>query len=407
MPKYFYIARDKSGKKQNGMIEAESNAALLVTLRRSGLLPIEIRELEEKGLISITSQKKTARARRISLVELALFSRQLATMLDAGISIIDSVGDLAKQSINPYFATILETVRNQIREGSGFSQALAKHEQIFSTLYVALVRSGEESGNLVEVMRELSEELEDQLNLIRKVRQAMSYPVIVSLFFVGVVAFVFLYLIPKFQEIFESFGAQLPPFTLFILAASRFSLKFAPILLILLILFSAFLIWYGKQPTGKKQLDTVKLKIPVLGMLVQKVSLARFCRSLSTLLKGGVGIISALEIVAKAAGNLIIEEAVDKTRQGVIRGGLLGEEMQRYKIFPPMLVRMVNVGEETGRTDDMLSRMSKFFRDEVDVTLNILSSIIEPILIIGLGFIVGVVVLAIYLPIFKLAQTMQ
>ncbi|MFA7515688.1 MAG: type II secretion system F family protein [Candidatus Ratteibacteria bacterium] len=389
------------------MIEAESNAALLVTLRRSGLLPIEIRELEEKGLISITSQKKTARARRISLVELALFSRQLATMLDAGISIIDSVGDLAKQSINPYFATILETVRNQIREGSGFSQALAKHEQIFSTLYVALVRSGEESGNLVEVMRELSEELEDQLNLIRKVRQAMSYPVIVSLFFVGVVAFVFLYLIPKFQEIFESFGAQLPPFTLFILAASRFSLKFAPILLILLILFSAFLIWYGKQPTGKKQLDTVKLKIPVLGMLVQKVSLARFCRSLSTLLKGGVGIISALEIVAKAAGNLIIEEAVDKTRQGVIRGGLLGEEMQRYKIFPPMLVRMVNVGEETGRTDDMLSRMSKFFRDEVDVTLNILSSIIEPILIIGLGFIVGVVVLAIYLPIFKLAQTMQ
>lgn len=389
------------------MIEAESNAALLVTLRRNGLLPIEIRELEDKGLISITSQKKTARVRRISLVELALFSRQLATMLDAGVSIIDSVGDLAKQSINPYFATILEAIRNQIREGSGFSQALAKHEQVFSTLYVALVRSGEESGNLVEVMRELSEELEDQLNLIRKVRQAMSYPVIVSIFFVGVVAFVFLYLIPKFQEIFESFGAQLPPFTLFILAASRFSLKFAPILLIFLILFSAFLVWYGKQPTGKKQLDTVKLKIPVLGMLVQKVSLARFCRSLSTLLKGGVGIISALEIVAKTAGNLIIEEAVNKTRQGIIRGGLLGQEMQRYKIFPPMLVRMVNVGEETGRTDDMLSRMSKFFRDEVDVTLNILSSIIEPILIIGLGFIVGVVVLAIYLPIFKLAQTMQ
>lgn len=389
------------------MIEAESNAALLVTLRRNGLLPIEIRELEDKGLISITSQKKTARVRRISLVELALFSRQLATMLDAGVSIIDSVGDLAKQSINPYFATILEAIRNQIREGSGFSQALAKHEQVFSTLYVALVRSGEESGNLVEVMRELSEELEDQLNLIRKVRQAMSYPVIVSIFFVGVVAFVFLYLIPKFQEIFESFGAQLPPFTLFILAASRFSLKFAPILLIFLILFSAFLVWYGKQPTGKKQLDTVKLKIPVLGMLVQKVSLARFCRSLSTLLKGGVGIISALEIVAKTAGNLIIEEAVNKTRQGIIRGGLLGQEMQRYKIFPPMLVRMVNVGEETGRTDDMLSRMSKFFRDEVDVTLNILSSIIEPVLIIGLGFIVGVVVLAIYLPIFKLAQTMQ
>jgi type IV pilus assembly protein PilC len=410
MPKYYYVARDASGKRREGTIEGESNSAVITVLRRQQLLPVEVRAVSEKGLISITVPSgggKRPRAHRVSLSEMALFSRQLATMLEAGIPILETIGDLASQTQNRYFALVLNRIRDDIREGSNFSQALARHPKVFSTLYVALVRSGEESGNLVEVLRELSSELEDQLTLIRKVRQAVSYPAVVSMFFVGVVAFVFLYLVPKFQEIFASFGAQLPLFTRIILNISRFSLKFFPFIIIFLIVAWVFVIWYAKTRAGRRRIDRVKLRIPVFGPLMLKVSLARFARSLSTLLRGGVNVVSALEIVSKTAGNAIVEDSIEKVRRGVIKGELLGQEMKKYLIFPSMLVRMVSVGEETGRTDDMLTRMSRFFRDEVDVTLNILSSILEPVLIVGLGVIVGTVVLAIYLPIFKLAATIR
>lgn len=408
MSKYFYAARDSEGKRREGMIEADSNTAVINILRRQHLLPVEVRLVSEKGtLVSITNKKQKVTRGKVSLPEIALFSRQLSTMLEAGIPILDSVGDLATQTPNRFFSTVLSDICNEIREGSSFSQALAGYPKVFSSLYVALVVSGEESGNLVEVLKDLSSELEDQLSLLRKVRQAVSYPAVILVFFVAVVCFVFLYLVPKFQEIFESFGAQLPLFTRIILQISRFSLKFFPFLLIALVLLVIFFMWYRKTPDGCKKIDTMKLKMPILGDIFLKVSLARFSRSLATLLQGGVSIISALDIVAKTTGNAILQQYIEKMRMGVIKGELIGSEMRKYRIFPSMMVRMVVVGEETGKTDDMLNRVSKFFRDEVDVTLNILSSILEPILIIGLGVIVGMVVLAIYLPIFKLAATVR
>ncbi|MCM8788961.1 MAG: type II secretion system F family protein [Candidatus Omnitrophica bacterium] len=390
------------------MIEAESNTAVINTLRRQQFLPVEIKLVSEKGgLVGLTEKKKPATRGKVSLPEMALFSRQLATMLESGISILDAVGDLADQTQNKYFSYVLSDIAGEIREGSSFSKALSKHPKVFNQLYVALVFSGEESGNLVEVLKDLSSELEDQLALLRKVRQAVSYPAVILIFFVSVVAFVFLYLVPKFKEIFESFGAQLPLFTRIILEISRFSLKFLPFLLLGMILSGILFAVYKKTPSGSKRIDRFKLHLPVFGDLFLKVSLARFSRSLATLLQGGVSIIAALDIVARTAGNAILEEYIRRIKEGVTGGELLGNEMKKYRIFPTMMVRMVAVGEETGRTDDMLTRVSKFFRDEVDVTLNILSSILEPILIIGLGVIVGTVVLAIYLPIFKLAATMR
>ncbi|MCM8821230.1 MAG: type II secretion system F family protein [Candidatus Omnitrophica bacterium] len=390
------------------MIEAESNTAVIAILRRQQFIPVEIKLVSERGgLVGITEKKKAPARGKVSLPEMALFSRQIATMLEAGISILDAVGDLATQTQNKYFSYVLSDIASEIREGSSFSRALSKHPKVFNQLYVALVLSGEESGNLVEVLKDLSSELEDQLTLLRKVRQAVSYPVVILIFFVAVVAFVFLYLVPKFQEIFESFGAQLPFFTRIILEISRFSLKFFPFLLIGIILLVIFFSFYKKTPDGSKKIDGLKLRLPVFGDLFLKVSLARFSRSLATLLQGGVSIIAALDIVARTAGNAILEEYIRRIKEGVTGGELLGNEMKKYRIFPAMMVRMVTVGEETGRTDDMLTRVSKFFRDEVDVTLNILSSILEPILIIGLGVIVGTVVLAIYLPIFKLAATVR
>ncbi|MCM8825543.1 MAG: type II secretion system F family protein [Candidatus Omnitrophica bacterium] len=390
------------------MIEAESNTAVISILRRQQFIPVEIKLVSEKGgLVGITEKKKAPGKGKVSLPEMALFSRQLATMLEAGISIIDAIGDLASQTQNKYFSYVLSDIAGEIREGASFSTALSKHPKVFSQLYVALVLSGEESGNLVEVLKDLSSELEDQLTLLRKVRQAVSYPVVILIFFVAVVAFVFLYLVPKFQEIFESFGAQLPLFTKIILQISRFSLKFFPFLLLGIILFAIFFQFYRKTPDGRKKIDTIKLRLPVFGDLFLKVSLSRFSRSLATLLQGGVSIIAALDIVARTTGNAILEEYIRRVKGGVTKGELLGNEMKKYRIFPVMMVRMVTVGEETGRTDDMLNRISKFFRDEVDVTLNVLSSILEPVLIIGLGVIVGTVVLAIYLPIFKLAATIR
>ncbi len=408
MSKYFYVARDSAGNRREGMVEAESNTAVISVLRRQQLLPVEVRLVSEKGtLVAITEKKKKSFRGKVSLPDMALFSRQLSTMLEAGIPILDAVGDLASQTPNRFFSNVLSDICSEIREGSSFSQALSKYPKVFSSLYVALVVSGEESGNLVEVLKDLSSELEDQLTLLRKVRQAVSYPAVILAFFAAVVSFVFLYLVPKFQEIFESFGAQLPLFTRIILQISRFSLKFFPFLLLGLILLAIFFSWYRKTPDGCRRIDSMKLRMPVLGNLFLKVSLARFSRSLATLLQGGVSIIAALDIVAKTTGNAILQQYIERIRAGVIKGELLGSEMRKYRIFPSMMVRMVVVGEETGKTDDMLTRVSKFFRDEVDLTLNILSSILEPILIIGLGVIVGTVVLAIYLPIFKLAATVR
>ncbi|HOK56738.1 MAG TPA: type II secretion system F family protein [bacterium] len=405
MPKYFYVARDFSGNRKEGVIEGETNATVISILRSRNLIPIEIKLVDKNGISEMTIKPK--KRGRVSLGEIAIFSRQLATMLDAGVPIIDAISDLKEQTINKYFAYALENIRKDIQTGSNFSSAISKYPNIFSPLYVALVKSGEESGNLVGVMTELSSYIEDQIILLRKLRQALSYPAVIFLFFIGVISFVFLFLIPKFQSIFSSFGAKLPGLTLIVFKISGLFLKFLPFILIFLVLFGIFLFFYRNTKSGRYWIDSVKLKFPLIGKLVIKISLSRFSRSLSTLLSGGVSINSALEIVAATSGNIIIEDIVKKIRKGVIEGKVLNEEMKKYKIFPPILVRMVRVGEETGRLEDMLNRVSKFFRDEVDATVNILTSIIEPILIIGLGIIVGIVVLAIYLPIFKLAGTIR
>ncbi|MCM8785450.1 MAG: type II secretion system F family protein [Candidatus Omnitrophica bacterium] len=408
MAKFFYIARDFSGNKKEGVIEGDSTNKIITILRNQNLFPVEIKLIGQKGLDEvIEKKKKLEKRRRVSLGEISIFSRQLAVMLDAGVPIIDAISDLKEQSINKYFAYILDNIIKDIQTGSSFSNAISKYPKIFSPLYVALVRSGEESGNLSQIMTELSSYIEDQIILLRKLRQALSYPTVIFIFFIGVISFVFLFLIPKFESIFSSFGAKLPFLTLIIFKISGLFIKLFPFIILGLILFGIFLYFYKNTKIGRYQIDKVKLMFPFIGKIMVKISLARFSRSLSTLLSGGVSITNALEIVAKTSGNVIIENNINKIRKGVIEGKILNEEMKKHKIFPSILVRMVRVGEETGRLEDMLNRVSKFFKDEVDATMNILTTIIEPILIIGLGIVVGIVVLAIYLPIFKLAGTLR
>jgi len=344
---------------------------------------------------------------KVNLKELAVFTRQTAAMLDAGVSIVEILEDLSSQTPNRYFSYILKNIRKDIQEGNNLSRAFSKYPRVYSPLYIALINAGEESGNLAEVMAELASNIEDQITLISKVRQAVSYPAVVTVFFMAVLGFVFLFLLPKFQEIFSDFDAKLPAFTLIILGISKFLVSALPFIMagIIILLISLFML--ARTPAGRERIDRAKLGFPVFGQLMLKVSLARLARSLSTLLSGGVTIILALDIVSRTAGNAVIENTVKKVREGVIKGSLLGGEMKKHRIFPVLFVRMVTVGEETGKVEDMLNRVAKFFRDEVDATLNILASILEPILIISLGVIVGIVVLAIYLPIFNIASAMK
>jgi len=402
MAKFRYTARDRMNARREGFIEAESLAGAVGVLRQQNLMPVSVQPAGEQA-----TEEATITRGRVGLGELALFTRECATMLDAGVPIVDILEDLSGETLNRYFRHVLREVRASIQGGSSLSQALSKFPSVFNPLYIALVKSGEESGRLVGVMEEIAVDLEDRIVLLRKVRQAVSYPAVIVVFFIGVVSFVFLYLIPKFQQIFKSFGADLPVFTKVILAISSTLVRFLPLSGLLLFGLVVFTYAYSRTPAGRHHLDGFRFSIPVLGKLMAKVSLARFARSFATLIAGGVSLPVALEIVAKTAGSSIIEEATMAIRNGIVSGGLVGQEMKKHKIFPSLLVRMVTVGEEKGRVDDMLVRASRFFRDEVDATLSILTSILEPILIIGLGFVVGVVVLAIYLPIFKLAATMR
>lgn len=407
MARYQYLARDSAGNKVEGVIDAPSNLIVVNRLRNQDLLPVDIQLAGQNKPAAKKERLPAANKGRVNLKELAVFTRQTSAMMDAGVSIVELLDDLSSQTSNRCFSKILSDIRRDIQEGNNFSKALSKYPRVFSVLYIALISAGEESGNLAEVMAKLASDLEDQITLISKVRQAVSYPAVVTLFFIAVLGFVFLFLLPKFQDIFSDFDAKLPAFTLIILGISKFLVSMLPFIIIFLVAFILFVFFLNKTPSGKEYIDKIKLKVPVFGQLMLKVSLSRMAGSLATLLSGGVTIVTALNIVSKTAGNAVLEKTVIKVREGVVKGSLVGSEMKKHRVFPVLFVRMVTVGEETGKVDEMLNRVAKFFRDEVDATLNVLASILEPILIISLGVIVGIVVLAIYLPIFNLASAMK
>jgi len=408
MARYQYVARDTGGNKIEGVVDAPSNLVVVTRLRNQNLFPVDVQLAGQKENAYSTGEKKgTSRKKgKINLKELAIFTRQTSAMLNAGVSIVETLDDLSAQTSNRYFSRVLRDIRKDIQEGSNFSGAISKYPGIFSPLYIALVTSGEESGNFAEVLSGIATNLEEQLLLRSKIRQAVSYPAVVVAFFLGVISFVLLYLLPKFREIFQDFGSQLPKYTVIVMGISKFLVTMLPAIIILIILAGVFLFFFGRTPYGREFIDRTKLKFPLMGNLLLKISLSRFSSSLATLLAGGVPIVLALDIVSRTAGNAVIEKTVLKVRDGVIKGSLVGTEMRKYRIFPLILVRMVSVGEETGKLEEMLGRTARFFRDEVDATLNILSSILEPVLIVGLGVIVGTVVIALYLPIFNIAGAM-
>lgn len=407
MPRFVYIAKTREGKKIHASREADSIRSLVSALRQEGSTAISVSKLPNKRPAAKKGALFSGTTGRVKLQDVATFCRQLTAMLEAGLPIVDAVESLSLQAESLNLRKVLNQLRDDMQAGKPFSQALVKHPKIFSFLFVAMVQAGEESGALVHVLGELASYLEDQLSLRKKVRSASAYPVFVACFLLIVLGGVVFFLIPKFQDIFSGFGAELPLMTLTVMKLSRFAIENVLYLIggiiTLIFLVRALL----RTRSGRYFFDRMKLKFPIFGKLLQKVILARFTRSLASLLASGVSIISALRIVSQVSGNLLYENVIKSIRNNIIEGSSIAQEMNKSSLFPPMLSKMVSAGEESGTVSQMLNKTSRFFKEEVDATVSGLTSILEPLLIVILGGVAGIVVISLYLPIFRMVGTMH
>lgn len=400
MPEFVFTAKSADGRTVTGTRSAESETGLVSALRKEALVVISVEP------VAARTRATTRKKGKVKTKDLAILCRQMAAMLEAGLPVLESMEAIRDQIENQALGEVLRAIVADVEAGSTLSQALAKHHKIFSTLFVAMIRAGEESGALPNVLARLASYLEARDALARKIRSASAYPAFIAGFFVLAVAGIMLFLIPKFEGIFASFDMELPPLTKFLITLSRF-IGHNLVIEIVLLVGGGYALWrWLKTPGGKRRLDTILLSVPIFGKLVKKAAIARFSRTFGTLLDNGVSVIAALDIVAETSGNMIVQEAIRNVSGGVVNGSTISDKLSESRIFPKMVVSMVSAGEGSGNLPEMLEKISDFYTDEVDAAISGLTSMIEPILIVGLGAVVAVVVLAIYLPIFQMATGM-
>jgi type IV pilus assembly protein PilC len=404
MANFKYTCKDRQGRAVVGSVEAKDRASAIEALRKKDLIIIAVVEEGAKAKISIPFL--SGRKKKVKLDDLVMFSRQLATMVDAGITLVAALDILGEQVENKAFGAVIMSVRNDVETGSSLSAALAKHKEVFSPLFINMVKAGESSGMLDDILERLSEYLEKTASLQKKVASAMIYPAIVSGMALAITLLLLLKVIPIFKSIFEGFGAKLPAPTMFLINVSD-ALQHQFIFIVI----GAAVIWflvarYLKTEKGKYQFDNMALKVPIFGILIRKVAISKFTRTLSTLIKSGVPILSALEIVGKTSGNRVVELAIDNVRNNVREGENIAEPLAKSRIFPPMVTRMVSVGEQAGELEKMLSKIADFYDEQVDAAVKGLTSIIEPLIIAFLGIVIGGIVICMFLPIFKLTTVM-
>ena len=406
MPETFsYKVRDRTGKLVEGQLEAE-NAQLVVSKQRSmGYVPIEI---EQQGKQSLSREMKIpGLSGRVKLKDVSIFSRQFATMINSGLSMLRSLYILAEQTESKPLAAIVSQVRVDVERGSSLSAALAKHPKAFNRLYVSMVRAGEAGGVLDSVLLRLATTIEKQVELRRKVKSAMTYPAVVSGLVLLMVAAMLLFVIPMFQNIYGELGGKLPAPTQILINISSVVRKWWYIVLLGMIAFVwAFRRWINSKE-GRKRWDTVKLRMPIFGGLTRKTALARFGRTLSALVRAGVPILESLDIVCDTAGNWVVAEAVRDSAQHVRRGEPISRRLEEHPVFPPMVVQMMSVGEETGALDEMLDKIADFYDAEVEATVNAMTSLIEPLLIVVMGVCIGGMIIALYLPMFNIINLIK
>jgi type IV pilus assembly protein PilC len=344
---------------------------------------------------------------KVSVGDVAVFSRQFSTMINAGLPVLQCLAIIADQAVNPSFKKVIISIKDDIGSGGNLSDSMAKHPRVFDELYTNMIRSGELGGVLDTILERLSIYMEKAEGLKRKIKSAMMYPVIVMSVAALVIVFLMVKVIPTFEDVFKSFGKELPPLTQFIVNISRF-LQHSWYLLFAGIFAAWFAVkLFAKTEKGTMLLDQLLLKIPVFGDLAKKAAVAKFSRTLGTLLKSGVPILEALETVAKTSGNKIVEGVINGARASIREGQGMTEPLKKGGVFPPMMLQMVSVGEETGKIDEMLMRAADFYEEEVDTAVEGLSSILEPIIIVFLGGSIGTIVVAMFMPMFALGDAVN
>lgn len=403
MPTYQYTAKDQDARTITGKVVADDEAQVLDELRRRKLVVLDIQQQRVSSLTVSSGE----RARRIKIEDVILFTRQMATMIDAGIPILQTIEALQDQAGNPSFKKVLGAIKEDIRLGSGLSGSFAKHPKVFDSLFINMLRVGETGGVLTTVLERLASYMEKSARLKRKVTSAMIYPaVIVSMAFI-VTTILIIKVVPTFKTIYASLGRELPPMTAMLLNFSDACQKdFGYFILVLGALIGAF-IALRRTEKGAYQIDQWKLAAPVFGDLICKVSVGRFCRTLSVLVQSGVPILESLDIVRRTIGNLVLEGVVKEVIASVREGESIAEPLSRSRIFPSMVTRMIAVGEQSGQLDKMLNKVAEFYDEQVDAAVEGLTSMIEPLIIGFLGIVVGFIVMALFLPIINITQVLQ
>lgn len=401
MAVFAFSGRTRTGQTISGEMDAPNREAVVAQLRRQQVMATSVKPKASDIQIRIPGF-----GGKVSERDLAVVTRQLATMIDAGLPLVQCLEILASQQENKLLKKVLHDIRQDVEGGATFSAALKRHPKIFGALYTNMVEAGEAGGILDTILNRLAAYIEKAMILKRRVKTAMFYPATIISVAVVVVIFLLLYVIPTFQQMFAGFGATLPLPTLFVLALSNFVRAYILFIIVGIVGVVVGLRVFNGTEGGKRTIDRILLRLPVFGPLIRKVAVAKFSRTLGTLVSSGVSILEGLDITARTAGNKIVEEAVFNARTVIAQGKTIAEPLEASGVFPRMVTQMIGVGEQTGALDRMLNKIADFYDEEVDVAVAGLTSLLEPLLVIFLGVIIGGVVIAMYLPIFKLISVM-
>lgn len=402
MPRYQFEARDTRGRVFKGELDAPNESEARVRLRAQKLMPMKVAQAEQK----VSGLKKVG-GKGVPLKELQVFTRQLSTLLGSGIPILQSLEVLSQSQRSPGMSIALKSMVNDINQGRRFGEAMAEHPLVFDRFYVNMVKAGEESGNIDQILNRLAVYIEKAAKVKGQIKGAMVYPIaILSVAFL-VVSGLMIFVIPKFEAVFASSGQDLPGLTKMVVAMSKIFMSYWWAIIGGVAGSVFFVINYYRTDDGKKTIDTVLIDIPYVGDLIQKSAVARFTRTLSTLLASGVSIMEALEIASRVTGNVVIETALIRAREAISEGKSLTVPLSKEKYIPQMVTQMIGVGEQTGAIDQMLNKVADFYEDEVDVAVSALTSVMEPLMMVVLGGIIAFIVVAMYLPIFNMAGSVQ
>jgi type IV pilus assembly protein PilC len=397
MASYLYVAREtSSGREIRSSVEAGTEQAAIAALLNRNLLVVSIQE-------KVGKKGKTAGG-KVGLADLVIFTRQLATMIDAGLAMVQSLQGLAEQTTNKVMRDVIKDVCARVEAGDSFSEALQKHPKAFGKLYVAMVSAGEKGGLLAEILSRLATYLENTARLRKKVKSALMYPTVVSVVAVLITIFLLIKVVPVFGEVYQGFGAKLPAPTQALIDLSNFVRHY--ILFFICAAGGAIWGWFAflKTPTGREFWDARRIKLPVFGHIAHKICLARFTRTLASLVRSGVPILEVLQIVSQTVGNVVMEKAIKEAASDIERGQSISSALGKHPVFPSMVIRMITAGEQTGKIDNMLERISDFLDEEIETVLSGLTAMIEPILIVFLGVVIGSMVICMFMPIFKLSE---